>query len=103
AELAGAQPAPVVVGPERERDALGSLAADRGDLGAEVPLDEQRADELDVAVDAVRIGECLEEARAQDAATEASGRCGDRAHRDGLQDGSVYKCAQRTLEAAEDD
>jgi hypothetical protein len=35
-------------------------------------LDEQRADELDIAVDAVWIGERLEQARAQQAAGEAA-------------------------------
>jgi hypothetical protein len=37
-------------------------------------LDEQRADELDIAVDAMWIGERLEQARAQQAAAEATRR-----------------------------
>ena len=83
-ELPGAQAAPVVVGLQREGDALGGLLADGRHLGAHVALDEQRADELDVAVDAVGVGEGFEQARAQDAAAEASGRSGG-GHRNRLQ------------------
>ena len=64
-ELPGAQAAPVLVRAQRERDALGGLMADGRDLRAHVALDEQRADELDVAIDAVRVGERLEQVRAQ--------------------------------------
>ena len=53
---------------------FGRLAADGRHLGPHVVADEQRADELDVAVDAVRVGERVEQSRAQQAAGEALGR-----------------------------
>src|SRR5439155_23497205 len=63
---------------------------------AHVVLDEQRADELDVAVDAVRVGERLEQVRAQQPTPEAAGGTGG-GQLDPLPNLSVYKCSQSTL------
>ena len=52
---------------------LGVWWRTRGDLRAHLTPDEQRAHELDVAVHAVRIGERLEQARAQQAAAAGGG------------------------------
>src|SRR6202035_3693963 len=73
-KLPRAQAAPVLVRAQRERGALRRLVAHGRYLSAHVVLHEQWAHELDIAVDAMWIGERLEQARAQQAAAEATRR-----------------------------
>ena len=71
-ELPGAKAAPVLIRAERERHALRRLVADSRHLGTHIAREQQRADELDVAVHAMRVGERLEQARMQQTAAEAA-------------------------------
>ena len=70
-ELSGAKAAPVLIRMECERHALRRLVADGRHLGPHIAR-EQRADELDVAVNAMRVGERLEQARVQHTAADAT-------------------------------
>src|SRR3954454_25161824 len=98
--LPGLQAAPVVVGPQRERDALRGLVADGGHLGAHLAPDQQRAHELDVAVDAMRIGERLGEVRVQQPPAQVA-RSDDGVHVRRSQAKSVYMCAQSRVQSEE--
>jgi hypothetical protein len=71
-ELPGVKTAPVLIGTKRECDALGRLVVDGRHLGPHVAGEQQRTDELDVAVNAMRIGQRLEQARVQQTAPEAA-------------------------------
>ena len=60
-ELSGAEALPVLVRAQGQRDAVGCLAPDLDDLGPRLVQRPRGADQLQVAVDAVRRGERLEQ------------------------------------------
>ena len=65
--LAGAEAGPGVVRVQGQRDGAGGLVDDGGHLGARLVEDESGVEQLEVAVDAVRRGEPVDEARGEDA------------------------------------
>jgi len=70
--LAGAKALPRGIRSQRQRDAARSGAADADDLGARLPEREHRIDDLEIAVDAVRTREQVDERRGQRAADRLS-------------------------------
>ena len=70
--LPGAEAGPGVVGAKGERDGAGGLVDDGGHLGARLVEDEAGVEQLEVAVDAVRGSEPVDQARGEDAPHEAA-------------------------------
>src|ERR1035441_9560360 len=70
--LPGVEAAPELVGTQTQRHASRRAAAHLDDLGAQLVQGEARQDELEIALDAVRCGERLKQARPGETANEAS-------------------------------
>ena len=75
-ELPRPESLPVRVRSKREGDALRGLEANSHDLGANVASEHQRADQLRIPVHAVRICECLQQSRPEQAPADSAGALG---------------------------
>src|SRR5664279_587554 len=71
-ELPGVETAPELVGAQTQRHASRLVAAHLEDLRTQLVQGEARPDELEIAVDAMRCGERLQQARSGEAASEVS-------------------------------